>query len=444
MAHFAIVTSLITGRIHSSYQMVSRLQNEGHSVTYICQPSTISKIEKNGFTCVPLPELNLHVNPYPDNHKLSWKAKFKFHHKNKTNHFKESWVFYKIDEVKAVLTKVNPDVIIVDTELHDVILPALDLEIPIKLWTTWWPDTISSSSPSLRTSVIPGRGFNGTKLGIIFSWMKMRTKIYGRLLIDRLTFVNYRRSFFKQYANKIGFDTNKMYVNTLPPLWSFSTIPIVSLGLKEIEFPHDYSENAIYLGPMIYEGRIDNSDAIIDWPKLNAVFKKAKEKQKKIVYCSVGSLVAGDQSFLERVIQAVSEIDFLELVLSIGPKMTIESFKKVPANVHLFNWVPQIEVLKQSDCAIIACGNNSINECLHFEVPMLLYSGNYTDQNGNAARMTYHGLGILGNEQADSSEQISQNLTKILTDPVYADNIKRFTKVYQLYNQRELAPILLS
>ena len=361
MAHIAIVTSLITGRIHSSYQLVYRLQNEGHQVTYVCQPSTLKKIQENGFKCEPLPELNLHINPYPENDKLSWWNKLKFHYKNIANHFASSWAFYKIDEVKRVLQKVKPDLILVDTEIHDVILPALDLKIPIKLWTTWFPDTISYSSPSSRTSIMPGKGFEGSKFGILVSWIKMRGKINGRALIDRLTFKNYRRRFFKQYAKQIGFNTNGMLVNTLPPLWSFKNIPFVSLNMKEIEFPHNYNKNVIYLGPMVNENRIDNSDVEIEHQRLKTIYERCKEEQKKLIYCSVGSLAVGNQQFLERVIMAIGEMDAVELILSIGPKMAKESFKKLPNNAHLFNWVPQIEVIKKSDCAIITCGMNSIN-----------------------------------------------------------------------------------
>lgn len=443
MAHIAIVTGLLSGRIHASFELVSRLQNEGHRITYMCQPSTQQKIEENGFTCVAVPEITFaYIDPRKGNTTFSWQKKLLFHLKYLQSHYAEGVKILKLEEHKKLLRKVNPDLVLVDVEIHDLIFTALELKIPIKLCTTWFSDTISAKSPSIRTSVIPGQGFGGSKIGILWSWFLMRAKINARVSINRLTFENYRRWMFKKYAQKIGFDTSGLLVNTLPPLYSFKKLPIVTMTMSELEFPHDLAKNMIYIGPMVQENRVDKIEFSAKGEKLRSLFKSKVAENKKLIYCSVGSLAKGHLPFLNKVIQAVAKEKDWVLILSIGPKMAIEDFGTIPENVHLFNWVPQVKVIEQSDCCITHCGINSINECIHYKTPMLLYSGNYTDENGNAARMSYHGLGIRGDIYSDTAEQLNKNLKQVLNEVVFKNNIEDFNATYQEYRQRALSPLL--
>ena len=443
MPHIAIVTSLLTGRLFASFELASRLQREGHSITYLCQPSTQEKIEEKGFKCVPVSEITF---AYQDPRRLAmqsgWFKKLLFHYKNLNNHYSEGKKILKLEEHKEVLRKVSPDLILIDNEIHDLIFTAWELKIPMKLTTDWFSDKISANSPSIRTSVIPGEGVSGTKIGVLFSWFVLRAKIYGRVLINKVTFENYRRSVLKKYALEIGFETSGLLVNTLPPPYSFKKLPIVTMSMSELEFPHKLAKNFTYIGPMVYENRLFGNEFLTEHQQLEKIFRIKSASNKKLIYCSVGSLAEGYLPFLRKVIDAVANVDSLLLIMSIGPKMNLESFEYIPQNVHLFNWVPQLDVLKNADCCITHCGINSINECIHHKVPMLLYSGRYTDENGNAARMSYHGLGIRGDILKDSSALIKDNIEKVLTDETFKHKVNEFNRLYLDYNSRPLTPLL--
>ena len=445
MPHIAIVTSLLTGRINSTFELASRLQKEGHTITYLCQPSSQEKIEENGFTCVPVPAITFDYT-YPKRSRMesSWFKKFIFHYKNLKSHYDEGLRILNLEEHKMRLKQVDPDLILVDTEIHDLIFTAWELKIPIKLLTTWFSDTISLKSPSVRTGIIPGVGFSGSKIGIFWSWMIMRLKINGRVLINRLKFEHYRRWMLKTYARKIGFNTEELLANTLPPLFSFKELPIVTLAMSELEFPHKLAKNIIYAGPMVFEDRMDKSIILEDEQKLNKIYEDRLATNKKLIYCEVGSLAKGHLPFLNKVIEAVANEKDWIMILSIGPKMTANSFLSVPENVHLFNWVPQLSVIEQSDCCITHCGINGINECLHFKVPMLLYSCKLTDGDGNAAKMSYHGLGIRGDILTDSSALIKENIEQVLTDEVFKVNMRKYHGIYLAYKARPLTPLLFN
>ncbi len=443
MSHIAIVTSLLTGRIHASFELASRLQREGHAITFLCQPSTQDKIEENGFICVPIPEITFSYE-YPLRAKMesSWFKKLVFHFKHLKRHYSEGEKILNLEGHKEKLRHVNPDLILVDTEIHDLIFTSWELKIPTKLITTWFSDTISLNNPSIRTAIIPGVGLSGSKVGIFGSWLIMRLKINGRVLINRLKFEHYRRWMLKTYAKKIGFNTKELLVNTLPPLYSFKKLPTITMTMFELEFPHKIPQNSIYVGPMVNEKRIDKNNMSADSNELDNILINVSKASKKLIYCSVGSLAKGHLPFIKNVIEAVSEQENWYLILSIGPKMDKNDFADLPVNISLFNWAPQLEILKHADCCITHCGINSINECIHNKVPMLLYSGQYTDENGNSARMSYHGLGIRGDVTQDSSTQIKANIETVLADEVFHLNMDKYHSIYLDYKARPLTPLL--
>ena len=443
MPHIAIVTGLLTGRIHASFELASRLQKEGHTITYLCQPSSQEKIEENGFTCVPVPAITFDYT-YPKRSRMesSWFKKFIFHFKHLKHHYSHGEKILNLEGHKEKLRQVDPDLILVDTEIHDLIFTAWELKIPIKLMTTWFSDTISLKNPSIRTTIVPGVGFRGTNLGIFWSWLIMRLKIHGRVLINRLKFEHYRRWVITSYAKKIGFNSSELLINTLPPLFSFKKLPTVTMAMSELEFPHVIPGNIIYVGAMVHENRIDNIEISADSNELDSIVKNVVELDKKLIYCSVGSLAKGHLPFIKNVIEAISEEENWHLILSIGPKMDMRDFSNLPKNVSIFNWVPQLDVLKHTDCCITHCGINSINECIHHKVPMLLYSGKYTDENGNAARMAYHGLGVRGDINKDDSATIRANLEQVLNGEVYKVNLNKFHSIYLHYKVRTMTPQL--
>nr|MBX2878234.1 hypothetical protein [Saprospiraceae bacterium] len=72
----------------------------------------------------------------------------------------------------------------------------------------------------------------------------------------------------------------------------------------------------------------------------------------------------------------------------------------------------------------------TINECIHFAVPMLVYSGQRYDQNGCAARIHFHQVGIIGDKDLDDSTVILQKMNALLQEPIYRERIQDLQKNY--------------
>jgi len=111
---------------------------------------------------------------------------------------------------------------------------------------------------------------------------------------------------------------------------------------------------------------------------------------------------------------------------------------ELPNNVHVFGWIPQLKVLANADLSINHGGIHTINECVHFEVPMLVYSGKRSDQNGCAARVHYHQVGIMADKDKDESSHIRANIKEVLNQPIYRQNIKSLAQAIQGYQREQV------
>lgn len=444
MAHIAVVISGLSGRMHSGFELISRLEKEGHRVTCLCQPNTTETVAKQGFDYLEIPAINFkYIDPEAKAFQSSWFQKWKRHVNNRSGRYAQGKKLLHLADYEKIWAEIKPDHALIDVELHDLIFTAYVEKISVTLFHTWFSDTRSLELPPIRTSIRPGMGFEGSILGIAWSRFLDWAKIQMRLSINTLRFQEYRRTTIKKYAAEIGFPVSDLIVSTLPPLYSFKKIPILLLTMRELDFPHKPDNNVTYVGPMVYENRNDLERDSHVAKRLAAIFKAKKASGKKLIYCSVSSFVKGDALFLQRVVQAVQEQTDWLLIVSTGGNLSKETFGDLRENIHIFDWLPQLKVLENADCSINHAGINSINECLHYSVPMLVYSGGMFDQNGNAARMAYHGVAILGDKNKDSADQIRKNLKAILTNQKYQEKISKFNRLYGTYRQRALSPVVL-
>jgi len=437
MAHIALIITGLTGKLNASFEMASRLQKEGHRVTYLCPFDVREKVEFLGFEYQQLPDINFDFKDmtYDLISSKGWVDRFLFHFKNLSDHFSNGYRILNIDNYKKALNELNPDKVLVDMELHELIFTAIDLKIPVTLFSSWFSNRLSTKLPPLRSSLTP----DGNTVRIIVAWAKVKSRAWARLFFDKLMFKNYRRATLKKYARKIAFDTSELVTSNFPPLFSYTKTPIVTITMKELEFPHKPNQNLRYLGPMVFAKRDDDSaNATII---LSEVFEQ-KKVGKKIIYCTLGSFKKADISFLKNLIKAVENQDDYFLMISLGKLIHINELGNLPDNVRAFNWLPQLKILQQSDCCINHGGTHTVYECVHFSVPMLVYSGKNFDQNGTAARIAYHGLGIMGDKDLDGPIEINSNITDILSNNSFTEKMSEIHKKYELYRELDIYPLL--
>lgn len=144
-----------------------------------------------------------------------------------------------------------------------------------------------------------------------------------------------------------------------------------------------------------------------------------------IIYISMGTMINLSTQFYEKCIAAFGNKDVI-VIISLGHSVKVESFKSVPNNIFLYSFVPQLEVLENSDLFITHGGMNSVNEGLYYGVPMLIIPiGN--DQPTVANRVEEIGLGKKIDPKNVSVESLyieAQNTIKLVEKGI----IKEFQK----------------
>jgi len=141
------------------------------------------------------------------------------------------------------------------------------------------------------------------------------------------------------------------------------------------------------------------------------------------VFCTLGSEsanLAHSRQFFEKVIEAFAAKPEWQLVVAISDRMQTSEFCNVPANVVLVNWAPHLEILKRAAVMINHGGLGTVKECILSSVPMIVFPST-SDQPGNAARIVYHGLGLMGEIGKVNALQLRTMVQTVLEDPCFKE-----------------------
>ena len=440
MAKIICITSGLTGILNASVEFVNRLQADGHELLYASPKNVGEMIEKQGIAFFQLPEILRQTTPeLPSFHgPLRKLSRLIFKIKN-ARQLQEEALQNIIPHAFLKLLKLEkPDLLILDVELHEYILKAYSEEIPIILLSQWFSLWKRPGLPYLLQDTIPGKGWKGQDWAIELSWAMVRSKRWWTFFKQRMYTVGTdRRTLLLKLAKEAGFPLDYLKENNWPGPFTYGVIPVISMTAEELEFPHSIRPNLYYVGPMVAENRRDLIESREVNERLNDVFEQKRKSKAKLIYCSVSTLHQGDQLFIKKLITAVENRSDWLLIIGMGGLIEKAAFEKLPANVFAFSYVPQLSVLKEASFSINHGGIHTINECIHFQVPMLIYSGKRSDQNGCAARIAFHRLGIMADKDQDSSRTIETKIEKILNDPSFRIKMQAVHKDYLQYRTEQ-------
>jgi len=433
MATILCITSGFAGMLNASLALGKQLQKEGHVVKYGAIKKEGSRVRKEGLDYIQLPLFREEVPPATsisrrgawDHMKRIFLNAIQFSQRRKTK-----LKALNMGAFKEVLDQERPDVILVDLELHPYIFTIYALKIPFLIISQWFSGIPSHEIPPLDTLYIPHAN-QENKRNIKGLWAKRVQRLKKRYWKGAISSVwNNDRSILLAYAKQTGFPSNYLESYGWPTPFTYRTLPILHLNLAELEFPHQYPTNHHYIGIYVDENRQEMIDDQV-MHKLEEIFKIKTQQKKKLIYCSVSTMKGGSISVLDKIIPAVERNKDWILIVGLGSQTSTNSIHTDADNIFLFNFVPQLKVLRHADCSINHGGIHTINECIYFEVPMLIYSGERYDQNGCAARVSYHQVGMLGDLEFDSIENIEERIHSILKGDRFRKNIKKLKEVAQ-------------
>jgi len=441
MAKILCATSGLTGILNASFELVARLQAAGHEVMYTTPKPVGIRVEAQGINYVQLPE----ISDFPDDDIPNYKGSLR----------KVKRWLYKIQHQKArqakgldmirptgfqtLINTFQPDLILLDVELHEYIIAANVTSIPLVLLSQWFSLWRRPGLPYLLHDTIPGEGWSGSQLAIMLSWSKIRMQRWW-IFTKKQVFSGRtdRRSLLLAYARENNFPLSYIRENNWPGPFTYDILPVLNMTIAELEFPHSPRPNAFYVGMMVKENREEVTGLHFDKNKLDNAFDYQKEIGATLIYGSVSTLKSGDLSFIKKIIAAVADQQEWMLIIGLGGLIDEDRLGQMPTNVFAFNYVPQLAVLSVAQLSINHGGIHTINECIHYGVPMLVYSGKRSDQNGCAARITYHGLGIMADKDEDEIEDIRKNIQEVLHNPVYRQKTETIKSLNQGYTENRI------
>lgn len=134
--------------------------------------------------------------------------------------------------------------------------------------------------------------------------------------------------------------------------------------------------------------------------------------QPPVVYISLGSIIS-NRGFCKECIRAFGGRD-MSVILNTG-KVRPELLGQIPENIYAYSFVPQVEVLQHADVFLTHCGMNSVNEAMHYGVPMVAMPF-INDQISNAKRIVDLGIGKRVRSFPSRGRQLYRTVLDVYSD----------------------------
>jgi zeaxanthin glucosyltransferase len=198
--------------------------------------------------------------------------------------------------------------------------------------------------------------------------------------------------------------------------------PELVLGPQCIDFPRQETpQDRLYAGASIEEGR---SEEPFDWSRLDG--------QRPVIYCAIGSHgahwnQANRRRLVEALVQAGQAHPQWQLLLQLPGQDDLAGLGPLTSNILAAAWFPQLQALQRADLIICHGGFGTLREALFYGVPLIVFPFG-VDQPGNAARIVYHHLGLAGDIQSVSPQQISAMIECVTSDPTFHEQALQFSQ----------------
>jgi len=127
------------------------------------------------------------------------------------------------------------------------------------------------------------------------------------------------------------------------------------------------------------------------------------------------------------------------LALAVGSKVLQDlkreygvdtAFPRLPANVRLYDWVSQLDVMAKADVVFMHGGLATIKESIWEEVPIVIVPHG-KDQVDNALRIRRSGVGLVADAVDLTAKDLRQLLTAAISSTWVRQGLSRMKAVFQ-------------
>jgi UDP:flavonoid glycosyltransferase YjiC (YdhE family) len=407
VARFAFITVGVPSHVNQCSEVARRLLGRGHEVVFFTHdPVAVKQLQAGGLECIRLNGARQGPRRPVLPHRLS---------QARAEVRKASEAVYEDEETLGLIEKHRPDVVLIDYELKDHVIRIVPTGQKVILIEYHCSVNRTGRVPILSSHLVPS-GSCLDRLRFAASWWVTELGRRGAFFLARLCYGRYEyMTTLKRLAKRHGFDFRR---DTSLRGWhylSFPNQPTLYFSAPEFDFPNDFPNRDWFVGPRVEVGRHD-ALADDDAARVRRWLGEGQAgDERPLILCALGTQLS-KPAFCKAVLAAAAKRSDWRVLLTLGRRLDRDSLGPIPDNALVANYAPQLEVLGHADLMLTHGGASSIAECIIEGVPMVVYSGEYMDQNGNAARVAYHRLGLRRDIRKATAASIEQAIEAALGD----------------------------
>ena len=397
------------GHGNASFGLAKHLRSRGHRVIYLGLMDSRKLVIEQGFEFVPfaediLPEgalresMESHAGS-PPNLRRRWQRRLA-----NERLFAEFLRRLSDGHLDKRLLSCKPDLLLCDACVWYVGLRALFLGIPTINLSISLPGRPNPHIPPYIYSRIPNSSWWG-RMQVRADWFRLRcqfifTKRLASILFGRFRSparMHHLTGEFLRLARRSGIRRKENRTYWFSEIGPRLVVPEIVLPPQSFDFPHPPVIERRHLGDFVDLTR-----------KEDAILLQALDQKKPLVYCTLGSasrFYPHASHFFRTVIAASRQREDWQWVLSMGARRETDKLSGSGSNLLVVKWAPQLSILQRAAVMVTHGGMNSIMECIHFEVPMVIVPG-LRDQPGNMARAVHHGIAVTARMKDITAEEL--------------------------------------
>ena len=182
---------------------------------------------------------------------------------------------------------------------------------------------------------------------------------------------------------------------------------------------------------MVYEDRQEEISSQFNDDFATVINNKIANNQKLIVATHT-TMKGVSQSGLLNLLAALDQLNDIVSIVSVGNQYS-ENLRKdyIPRGIYIYRSIPQMKALREADLCIHHGGIHTINECIHYQTPMVILSGKKHDQNGCAVRVSHFGCGVSSCANENSVSEILSYIKEVMSNSAYHSKIDALNLSYK-------------
>jgi UDP:flavonoid glycosyltransferase YjiC (YdhE family) len=426
MPNIVIASYPLAEHYSAAFQIAKQLKERGYNLVFIDISDVFeNEIVSRGFEFEVIsgdPSLSPHLMDKDNNVFVQILRLFRS--------VKDKNVSFYVDAYDALVEKFKPVVIILDCRLIENAVLLRRYKVPTLVFQTLICPNKLPGIPPPNSRHIPGKSMLSYLitecLWLRFFCFKICNRILDTMHDRNQGLVRY--AVMKRLADMINYPLKDNVERARFLNIGLKNIPEFIVHPFELDFPHEIPINHFYIGYTEEGGCVEDSGHADIIRYIETV--KATHG-RPIIGCILGR--SGDIQFrayrrnLTKMLRAFKHKCNYDFVIFLGNDIAPEAFEPCPSNIHFVHYLEEflsVSITKRLDMLITHSDMNAITNAVLAGTPMLVfprYNGN--DQNGNAARVTYHGLGAQGKLTTDSVQKIMERIDDVLLLPAYRSRV---------------------